>query len=734
MGNKRRIAILGGGLGACSAAYWLTNHEGWQEQYEITLYQIGFRLGGKGASGRNMTPGYGKRIEEHGLHIWFGFYENGFRTMRDAFEKLAQLDPKPVSTFGSVEQAFTPQSLVTLQENWNGEWVQWPLLFPMNGDTPGTGGALDPWDMVVDLIGWMREAIDSFFAQHPQHDPATLHTQAQTQLKALAPWAREILDTSRRLSERTEETLLHQVERLARNLGTIDSEKRPEQHSLLADMLRLFLDGLWLVMRDHLDDTLVRRAWIAADLGGSAVIGILREQLLTRGFEAADDRDIQEWLRIQGAKDVTVTSAPVNVIYDLVFGFERGDTDTPNFAAGTWLRGVLRLLFTYKGAFMFKMMAGMGDTIFTPMYGLLRERGVKFELFHKVDALELSPDQNLVEKVHMTRQVELTKEAREKGYWPLVRVNELDCWPDQPNWEQIENASELQSDPYNPGHPYDLESYYSAWQGVGTRTLELGVDFDQIVLGIPVDALRFIAPELSLANERFASMTREVKTVQTQGIQLWLSRTTRELGWKIPPWASDPSMGLDALLGAYAQPLDTWADMSHLLPEEAWPVTDAPKSVAYFCGPLEDAKERPPFRDHGYPVRARAAAQQAGLTWFEQNLSTLWPEGASPEHPKGLDPALLIDPRGASGMARYASQWWRVNVDPSERYTLSVKGSTRHRLRVDQSGFENVVLAGDWTYNSVLNAGCVEATVASGMEASRAICGHPEHIIGGSDE
>ena len=46
-------------------------------------------LGGKGASGRNAE--YGERIEEHGLHIWFGFYDNAFKTIQAAYERGARL-------------------------------------------------------------------------------------------------------------------------------------------------------------------------------------------------------------------------------------------------------------------------------------------------------------------------------------------------------------------------------------------------------------------------------------------------------------------------------------------------------------------------------------------------------------------------------------------------------------------------------------------------------------------
>ena len=41
------------------------------------------------------------------------------------------------------------------------------------------------------------------------------------------------------------------------------------------------------------------------------------------------------------------------------------------------------------------------------------------------------------------------------------------------------------------------------------------------------------------------------------------------------------------------------------------------------------------------------------------------------------------------------------------------------------SGFSNLFLTGDWTYN-YFNAGCVEATVASGMLCSNAMTGFPK--------
>ena len=70
-----------------AAAFELTRpeHEG---RFEVTIYQQGWRLGGKGASGRGASG----RIEEHGLHLWMGWYENAFRLMRECYTERTE-DP-----------------------------------------------------------------------------------------------------------------------------------------------------------------------------------------------------------------------------------------------------------------------------------------------------------------------------------------------------------------------------------------------------------------------------------------------------------------------------------------------------------------------------------------------------------------------------------------------------------------------------------------------------------------
>src|SRR2546421_5153726 len=78
-----RVAVMGGGCAAITTAFELSRpeHKG---RYEVTVYQLGWRLGGKGASGRGLAG----RIEEHGLHVWMGWYENAFRLLRECYTEL----------------------------------------------------------------------------------------------------------------------------------------------------------------------------------------------------------------------------------------------------------------------------------------------------------------------------------------------------------------------------------------------------------------------------------------------------------------------------------------------------------------------------------------------------------------------------------------------------------------------------------------------------------------------
>ena len=83
------VIILGGGMAGLAATYELSSTPQLRQRFHVTLYQKGWRLGGKCASSRGThRPSEAMRVEEHGLHVWFGFYFNSFHMLRDCYGQL----------------------------------------------------------------------------------------------------------------------------------------------------------------------------------------------------------------------------------------------------------------------------------------------------------------------------------------------------------------------------------------------------------------------------------------------------------------------------------------------------------------------------------------------------------------------------------------------------------------------------------------------------------------------
>jgi hypothetical protein len=137
--------------------------------------------------------------------------------------------------------------------------------------------------------------------------------------------------------------------------------------------------------------------------------------------------------------------------------------------------------------------------------------------------------------------------------------------------------------------------------------------------------------------------------------------------------------------------------------------------------------ELPPQSDTGFPARAAAQAKANAVALLNDRVKALWKEAGG-----GLPWQWLVDPLGGAGAARMDRQYWRANVDPSERYVLSVAGSSARRLSTDGAGVPHLFLAGDWLRTG-LDSGCVEAAVMGGMQAARAISGYPADIPGDRD-
>jgi uncharacterized protein with NAD-binding domain and iron-sulfur cluster len=471
----------------------------------------------------------------------------------------------------------------------------------------------------------------------------------------------------------------------------------PSQKSMLADLIH----AAQAVVRDlstpaALQDDASRRTLFLMDIGLAYAHGMAASDAFVSGYDALDQWEFTPWLRANGASEAALASVVLRGCYDFVFGFQSGNLHQHDVGAGTAARAMGRLMFTYSGAVFYKMQAGMGDTIFAPYYQVLEKLGVKFKFFHAATALRVSDDGMDIGSIEMVRQADLIA----GDYQPLVEVRGLPCWPSAPDWSQLKDAAQFRA------NNIDFESEEYPFSGT-KFVLEKGRDFDQVLLGASLGSLPRLTADLVEKSPRWALMLKSLRSVGTGAAQFWLDKTAAQLGWdeKVAEHnnqAAIPKQPLRTILTGFAEPLDTWADMSHLLPVEDWPKPE-PAFIAYFCSPAPDGETLTSFK-----AKVRA--------WVNDELPAIWPKATDLPWHNG----------------DFEDQYFRVNMFGSERYVLSVTNSVFHRLAPGESGFANLVLAGDWT-RCGLNAGCVEAATMSGIAAASALSGVPLLNVGAED-
>jgi uncharacterized protein with NAD-binding domain and iron-sulfur cluster len=639
-----RVAILGGGMAGLAAAWRLSDPDG--PPVEVTVYQRGWRLGGKGASSRGVNG----RIEEHGLHVWLGYYENAFRLLREVYAEVDRPTTDPTCPIRTWRDAFTPASVIGLGDDDEEGWTDWLAAFPEDDRLPGEA----PYgDDAIDAVDFVRHALELLGRFGASLDgPA-------------GPAPRAVLSAS---------------------------PVPPARPGPLAGVVR----GLGLGVQTVAGGGLAaRRTSRFVEVVLAMVRGILADGLMVRGFASIDHLDLRDWLRLHGASQAAIDSPFVRGAYDLAFAYRDGDRQQPRIAAGTSLVLTGRMFFAYRGAMFWKMRAGMGDVVFAPIYAALRQRGVRFRFFHRLDDLVPDATGTSIAAVHLGRQVDLAPGVDE--YDPLVRVGGLPVFPDRVDLAQVAAPPEVERQP--------LESFGCSWPDAGSVVLEAGRDFDHLVLATSVGMVPHVAPKLVAASPRWRAMVDELGTVATQALQLWLGPDERSLGWE------DPA----ATVTGCGEPLDTFASMSQTLPFEAWPEGAEPRAAASFCAVLEEEVVQ-----RG-DARAEVAVAAAGF--LEARAGNLWPNATTDGGGFRWDLLAGVAP-GTTGVEALASQYVRANVDPSDRYVQSLPGSGAHRLRADGSGYANLALAGDWI-DTGLNAGCIEAATLGGLQAANAVLGRP---------
>ena len=737
--SPQRVAIIGGGCASLTAAYELSRPEH-QGRYQVTVYQLGWRLGGKGASGR----GPQQRIEEHGLHLWMGFYENAFALMRDCYAERHRLHPE--ARFAGWRDAFKPAPDVAVADRFgaglgtglgadlSADWSAWRAHFAPGrgepGDPPSQGSPFSVLAylrqsalLLAELLRSARDrsgAADSGGAAAATGSPAAAATSGpQALAAAVDTWLRYGQFATLAAATQASELLLH----------ALQSWLPQALQDSSAPLIRL-IDGLARSARQHTErlaaaDTELRRLWQVIEL----ILAILRGATLQglafdpRGFDAINQHDWRDWLRANGASESALQSGFLRAIYDLAFAFEDGDVERPRLAAGVALRGAMRMFFTYRGSLFYSMSAGMGDVVFAPLYQVLKARGVRFAFFHRLRHVGLAPAQAgctpWVQSLRFDVQADVAGSA---DYQPLVDVKGVPCWPSQPDFAQLQGGAALAE--AGARFESDADSHCAR-----PLTLQVQQDFDLVVLGLSIGALPGVAAELIAREPRWRDMVAQVKTVATQAFQVWLRQDMAALGWPHAP----------VNLSGFVQPFDTWADMRHLIPEEGF--GQQVKAIAYFCSVLPDAVPATSAASatataidlQALHQQQRLRVRDNAVAFLDRDIGALWPAA---RHPAGGfrwgllvpgEPVASADDDAAESSAdarRFDSQYWTANVNASDRYVLSLPGSPAFRLSPLDRSFDNLTIAGDWTATG-LDTGCIESAVISGRLAAHAISQSP---------
>ena len=601
----------------------------------------------------------------------------------------------PTRPFPTMESAFTPQNMTPYFERVDDAWTVWPLWFPPIRRDPAPAAPMPSiWD---DLVMAMEAIVHGAEAILHLTGPARRRPAVEPPHPGIVHWLTSHVphpSSTRRRCPRRHPHPAHTMPR--------DPARPQPGPACVPPLAARTSEGLAAdpSQQSGRRGRPVPPRGIELDLGLTLVIGCLRDGVPTAGYEAIDGEDARAWFARHGAAPTSVDSTPIRALYDLYLAYEGGDQARPAIAAGVAIHAVLRLALGYKGDVVNEMRAGMGEVVIAPVYETLAARGVKFAFFHRVERLELSADRSKVERIHIARQVEL-KDETTTGYRPLQPVDGLPCWPSSPLIDQIKNGEAIGD--------VDLESRWNGWHDVDHPVLEAGHDFDVAVLGSRSARSTSCVPTFGRMTAGATCSTTSARPRAAPPSSGWTPRSRNSAGRWVRP-GRRRARAARRLGGSHRAPatraLAGTAPALAPVPVRRHPRRGVPPPADRHRCPGRGA--RPGDDDHLGLAVERRYRDLAGRALGGRRVR--------------LEPAPRPSRRHRA--ARLTAQYLRANIDPSERYVLSLPGTVQYRMAADGSGYDNLILAGDWTKTD-WNVGCIEAAVTSGINAAAAVEGEP---------
>lgn len=685
--RMKKVAIVGGGIGGLSAAYGLVRDPPPGEEIEVTIFQMGWRLGGKCATGR----GPNARIEEHGIHGFLGSYYNALAMMQDVYDNW---EPNPNCPIPTYNDAFIKISTGLQWERNGGILKRWPRWTP---DSPITLAQIRAAPNL--LLLWLQvygEVLRQRLNAVPEAGANLKRNDALTKAFAL-----DALD----------EFISRGHELLVSDDNWILDAAASDQTDFWSSLNR-FIDRE--VRHSTNSGDSIRRSLLEVEMFQVILRGIRDDQLIRNGFLAIDGENFADWLERHGASVNLLESPLVAHIVNLTFQFPDGDISRqPEMSAASYLLWALRSgTFVERSLYLFA--AGTGETIITPLYIYLKSKGVRFKFFQELTDVTVNEAGDTATSLQFQQQAVVKNGS---DYDPLQSTKDLMCWPNKPFFDQLDPHADLgKADFEKPG---DAAFGPNVTCSVGAHD---EADFSHVVLAIPPRALEMAAGTMLRKNEHWRNRLAQMPTTATQAMQLWFKEPIEALADMPAQVANGQAERFYYGSANFPGEMHGELDFSKYLRFEDWGA-DGPKGLLYGCGVMVDPIAR----------RGLSEREAADLRAFETTRSMLTHMG-SDLLPLSVDQSyatvnthtldfsdLYVEPIAGQpeplGQNRLAAHYFRGNVLPSDRYTQSPRGTKAHRINPLKPGMTNLTGAGDWV-DTVLNVGSVECTVMGGLFAA----------------
>lgn len=390
-------------MSGLAAAHELSRTPALRARYEVTVYEMASRLGGELAS-RNV-PRRGSQTSPpplggHGRHVWFGFYENTFRLVREVYESW---DGPPDRPFDSMWDFLRPQRHLLVEHEVDGASRAIGVRFPRAMETPDDGRVLEGFlELVADVIDAARTS-----AGLGPSDGGRASTARSRFREPVASWPR-----ASDVSAAHIETLHRRVDLLGRFVssrfgampGDVRAQLAEHTHRLLATTHPKIARALERLAREDPARRLFH-SFVDATLAFLRGLTNPRDGVYLDGdLDRVSDRDFRSWLVDNGCSADAAENCPwIVAVYQA--SSVGSASARPSLAAGTAARHLIRGNFLYRHAPAYLVEAGMSEAVVTPLGEVLRSRGVRFRLSHRLARMQLAPGRRNLARLHFVDEV-----------------------------------------------------------------------------------------------------------------------------------------------------------------------------------------------------------------------------------------------------------------------------------------------------------------------------------------